>query len=47
MTEPKQAEETKKERSIQAWLSALSSPASQVEAFDKKWQQRLQEMFQT
>lgn len=30
----------------QAWLSAFAVPPSQVEAFGKKWQQRLQEIFQ-
>jgi hypothetical protein len=31
---------------VQAWLSAFSVPPAQVEAFGKKWQQRLQEIFQ-
>jgi uncharacterized protein YndB with AHSA1/START domain len=31
---------------VQAWLSAYSVPPAQVEAFRKKWQQRLQEIFQ-
>ncbi len=30
---------------VQAWLSAYSVPPAQVEAFRKKWQQRLQEIF--
>jgi hypothetical protein len=31
---------------VQAWLSAFSLDPSTVEAFGKKWQQRLQEIFQ-
>jgi hypothetical protein len=31
---------------VQAWLSAFSLDPSQVESFGKKWQQRLQEIFQ-
>jgi hypothetical protein len=31
---------------VQAWLSAFSFPPSQLEAFDKKWEQRLREIFQ-
>lgn len=30
---------------VQAWLSAFSLDASQVEAFGKKWEQRLKEIF--
>jgi hypothetical protein len=30
---------------VQAWLSAFSVPAEEVEAFGKKWQQRLQGIF--
>jgi len=30
---------------VQVWLSAYSVPPAQVEAFGKKWQQRLQEIF--
>jgi hypothetical protein len=32
---------------VQAWLSALSLDPSQVEAFGKKWERRLQEIFQS
>jgi uncharacterized protein YndB with AHSA1/START domain len=31
---------------VQVWLSAFSLPLSQVEAFGKKWERRLQEIFQ-
>lgn len=31
---------------VQAWLSAFSVPQAQVDAFGKRWQQRLQEIFQ-
>lgn len=31
---------------VQAWLSAFSVAPAQVEGFGKKWQQRLQEIFQ-
>jgi uncharacterized protein YndB with AHSA1/START domain len=31
---------------VQAWLSAFSVPHAQVEAFGKKWEQRLREIFQ-
>jgi len=30
---------------VQAWLSAFSLPPSPVEAFGKKWEQRLHESF--
>jgi hypothetical protein len=32
---------------VQAWLSAFSLDPSQVEAFGKKWERRLQEIFQS
>src|SRR5208282_3689819 len=31
---------------VQAWLSAFALPPPQVEAFSKKWDQRLREAFQ-
>lgn len=31
---------------VEVWLSAFSFPPSQLEAFDKKWEQRLREIFQ-
>jgi len=57
MTEPKQAEETEKERRVEREVE-IKTPLedvrkaltdvrhAQVEAFGKKWEQRLREIFQ-